>query len=359
MRSATSERRSSRRRILIDVCHPAEVHHFKHLYRELSQQGWAFLFVAKDKDVTADLLQTYELPHVLFSSSKGNLLQKFLAIPHDIVVFYLIVRRFHPTFLFSNLSLHASWVAAIYPVVHIAFIDTEHRRLLDYLTLPFASIKLTPRSYQRQLGRFHIRYAGNHELAYLHPHRFAPRADVFQALGLKKSEKYVLMRFVAWQAFHDVGLHGMSIYLKIQLIAQLEKNRRVFISSESALPDELKKYQLNVPPERIHDVLYYADAYIGEGGTMASEAACVGTPAVYINALPLGYCLEEAEAGLLFYYDHVQSDDIAHIAAIRKDRSFLKKYQNFIDQCEDVTEFMAQFVKSYPASLINRQNRRR
>jgi predicted glycosyltransferase len=351
MRPANSEKRSSRRRILIDVCHPAEVHHFKHLYWQLSQQGWTFLFVAKHKDVTADLLRALKLPFILFSSSKPNVLKKVFCIPYDVIRFYAIVRRFRPAFLFSNLSIHASWVAAVYPLVHIAFVDTEHRRLLDFLTLPFAHLKFTPQSYQRRLGRFHFRYAGNHELAYLHPKRFKPNADILNVLGLEADEKYVLLRFVAWQAFHDVGLHGIPITLKKRLIAELEKNRRVFISSESTLPEELKTYQLNVPPDRIHDVLYYADAYIGEGGTMASEAACLGTPAVYINALPLGYCLEEAEAGLLFYFDQMQSDDIPHIVAIRKDRSFLQKKQDFIDQCEDVTGFMAQFLTRYPASL--------
>ncbi len=350
-------RQRSRRRILIDVCHPAEVHHFKHLYWELSKSGWTFLFVAKDKDVTAALLAAYDLPHLLFSSSRRGLFRKILSIPHDLFHFYRIVRRFRPTFLFSNLSLHASWVAAIYPVVHIAFIDTEHRRLLDYVTLPFAQVKLTPRAYGRHLGRLHYRYAGNHEMAYCHPQRFAAQADIRSLLGLEADDSFVLLRFVAWSAFHDVGLLGISLALKQQLIDEIEKDRRVFISSEAPLPPELQHYQLNVPPDRIHDVLYYADAYIGEGGTMASEAACLGTPAVYINALPLGYCQEEAQAGLLRHYDNISSHDIADIAAVSRTQQFRQRHEKFIRSCDDVTAVLAQFVKSYPASLKCRGNR--
>ena len=136
--------RAARRRLVIDVCHPAEVHHFKHLYWELSKQGWTLLFVARDKDVTAALLRAYALPHVLFSQSRQGLLRKLMGLPREVWRFYRIVCRFRPTFLLSNLSLHSSWVAAFYRVTHIDFIDREHRRILDYMTLQFAQVKLTP-----------------------------------------------------------------------------------------------------------------------------------------------------------------------------------------------------------------------
>lgn len=344
--------RSGRRRILIDVCHPAEVHHFKYVYWELSKKGWTFLFAAKDKDVTADLLKAYNLPHILFSQSKRGLLRKLLFAPHDLWTFFQITRHFCPTFLLSNLSLHASWVTAIYRLTHIAFIDTEHRRLLDYATMPFAHIKLTPHAYSRHLGRNHLRYHGNHELAYVHPKRFAPQADIKRLLGLEPHEKYVLLRFVAWQAFHDVGLHGIPDELKRQLIDEIQKNRRVLISSESDLPPDLAHFQLNVPPERIHDVLYYADAYIGEGGTMASEAVCLGTPAVYINALRLGYCVQEEQAELLIYLPELTMNDIGKIAKVGKTSGFQKRHAQFINEQADVTALMVRFVERFPASLL-------
>jgi predicted glycosyltransferase len=339
------------RRILIDICHPAEVHHFKFLYRELSDKGWTFLFAAKKKDVTEALLAAYGLPYILFSESKRGFVRKILHLPHDLWRFYRIVRRFRPTFLFSNLSLHSSWIGAICPVTHVAFIDTEHRRFLDYFTLPFAQVKLTPQAYRRQLGQNHLRYRGNHELSYVHPQRFQPHADVRQRLGLEPGESFVVLRFIAWQAFHDVGLHGMSSELKLELVRELSKARRVFISSEGALPLALRQYQLTTSPEQIHDVLYYADAYIGEGGTMASEAVCLGTPAVYINALELGYCQDEARAGLLTHIPTLTRDAIKDIVAISKTKAFRAKWEIFMDDQIDVTSFMVRFIKRFPQSL--------
>ncbi|RQW06546.1 DUF354 domain-containing protein [candidate division KSB1 bacterium] len=332
------------RRILVDICHPAEVHHFKYIYWELSRRGWTFLFAAKRKDVTEVLLRAYGLPSIIFSESKRSLLLKILHLPPELWAFYRLVRTFRPTLLFSNLSVHSSWIGAICGLRHIAFIDTEHRRLLDVVTMPFAQVKLTPESYGRHLGSNHIRYRGNHELAYLSPQRFKPNPEVRDLLGIGL-EPYVVLRFVAWQAFHDVGRHGISHDLKVKLVLELQKTRRVFISSEVALSKALQPYQLNVPPERIHDVLYYADAYIGEGGTMASEAACLGTPAVYINRLGLGYCQEEARAGLLHHCEKLSENDIEWIVRIHKTAEFQQKHKNYMKGHIDVTDFIVQFIE--------------
>ena len=65
----------------------------------------------------------------------------------------------------------------------------------------------------------------------------------------------------------------------------LEKYGKVFITSEVTLPDHLKKYQITIPLEKLHDLLYFATLYFGEGSTTAAEAAMMGTPAVYVSSL--------------------------------------------------------------------------
>lgn len=342
---------NSRRRILIDICHPAEVHHFKHVYWELKKQGWEVLFAAKDKDVSGTLLKAYDLPHIMFSQSKKGILKKLLQLPIELWRFAKIVRDFRPAFILSNLSIHSSWISRLFRITHIAFIDTEHRRLLDYLTMPFADVKLTPRAYKRRLGPNQFRYNGNHEVTYLHPERFQPDAGIKKKLGLGDDEKYVVVRFVGWQAFHDVGLHGLEVAKKLQLVRQLSRTRKVFITSETALPEILAEYALTTPVERVHDVLAFADAYIGEGGTMASEAACLGAPAIYLNSLRLGYCEEEERYGLLQQFSVL--DERAMAAALAATRSAEHKERSVLfwrDQI-DVAKFIVQFLNTFPRSL--------
>ena len=87
---------------------------------------------------------------------------------------------------------------------------------------------------------------------------------------------------------------------KRQIYDFLSASVPVFVSSEASLPDEFVKHRLDIPPERIHDVLYYASLYIGEGATMAAETGLLGTPAIYVNSQRAGNCEDLAEYGLVF-----------------------------------------------------------
>ena len=91
--------------------------------------------------------------------------------------------------------------------------------------------------------------------------------------------------------------------MKKQVVEEFSKYARVFVSSEQALAEELKEYQIPCSPEKIHDALYFADLLFGESATMASEAACLGTPAVYVDDRGRGYTREQEEKyGLVFNF---------------------------------------------------------
>ena len=87
------------------------------------------------------------------------------------------------------------------------------------------------------------------------------------------------------------------------------------ISSEGQLSSTFYKYQVNISPDKMHDLLYYASLYVGEGATMAVESALLGTPSIYISSLAgtMGN-LEELENkyGLINSYssDHPAIDKI-------------------------------------------------
>lgn len=342
------------KRVIIDICHPAAVHQFKNLYFELASKGWHFLFVAKHKDVTEDLLKAYRLPYVLFSSSQNGLLKKICRLPNELIAFYRLVKEFRPSLVLSNLSIHSSWISYFCRVYHIAFIDTDFRKLLDFFTLSFATVKLTPSSFPRSLGKNHFYYNGNHELAYLYKHRFLEK-NVKKLLGLKEGDRFIIIRFVAWKAFHDVGQHGIKDDNKVRLIKWIETEfkKKVFIVSELKLPKELACYQLNISPELIHSILCYADAYVGEGITMASEAAVLGVPAILINSLKACYCLEELSCGLLYQYDTLNEAAYAKIREILSGAKVIYKQrlERYLQSRVDVTFFMVWFLKNFPNSV--------
>ena len=62
-----------------------------------------------------------------------------------------------------------------------------------------------------------------------------------------------------------------------EVIDVLEPNLNVYISSESALPEEFSKYKLKIEAENIHHFLNFAHLFIGDSQSMSIEAALLGT----------------------------------------------------------------------------------
>jgi predicted glycosyltransferase len=200
-----------------------------------------------------------------------------------------------------------------------------------------------------------VRFNGFFELAYLHPEYFTPDPSVLDEIGLAPGDRYIIVRFVSWEASHDVGQHGIRD--KVGLVKMLEQYGRVLITSEGALPPELKPYQIRVSPEKLHDLLYYATLYVGEGGTTAAEAAVLGTPSVYISSLvgKMGNFIDlEENYGALYSF----TDESAALSKMVKllENTVIKdnwrsKREQLLEDKIDVTSFMIWFIENYPRSF--------
>ena len=189
----------------------------------------------------------------------------------------------------------------------------------------------------------------------MHPAYFVPDPSVLDDIGQKEGDSLIVLRFVSWQATHDIGHHGLKDRLKF--IKEMEKYGRVLITSEAKLDEELEKYRVNIPPEKMHHLLSYATLYFGEGATMATEAAILGTPSIYLSSIKekLGNMDELCRRyGLVYCYDQ---DNDALKKAIELVRtpdakaSWKKKRDRLLGEKIDVTAFMVWFVENYPKSI--------
>lgn len=337
------------KKIIFDIGHPAQVYQFLELNKALTMNGWECLYVAKDKEITRYLLETLDLNHVILSKNKKGLINKVLSVPVEDFKFYQIVRKFKPDFILNRFSIHSGHVSKLLNITNIAFSDTEHANKLHALTMPFVDIKITGKSYYIDLGKNQIRLDTNFEFYYLHPDFFTDKCNPYNVLNIKQDEKYCIVRFVSWGAHHDIGVQRLSTEERIKLVERLNKRYRVFISSEGVLPEKLLKYKLEAKPEYMHTLLKYASLYIGEGGTMASEAACLNTPAIYTNKLPLmGYLKEQADNNLLFH--KTKLEDILNIIELQ----LVKNESNFSDYISskiNPINFLVWFIENYPSSV--------
>lgn len=347
------------KKIIFDVGHPAQVHQFKNIYWKLKELGWEGLFTAKDKEVTLQLLDGYKIPYQVIGETQKGIKNKILFLPKSLYRFFSIVRKFKPDFILGRFSPHSCWIGKILNIPTIGFADTEHTKLLDKLTVPLVDYKLTPQSYQKDLKRNHIKFNANIELFYLHPAIFVPDKSIFKILGIDRSQDYVIIRFVSWDAHHDIGQNGFSVEEKRKLVLSLAKQIKVFVSSEGPLPEDLEPFKINIPIEKIHDVIYFAKLYIGEGATMASEAAMLGTPSIYVNTLTAGIIEEQEKFGLLYYFKTpagVLERAVEMLSnATLKDKN-VEKLNSFLHNKINVSDLVVWILQDYPKRMVELKN---
>jgi len=173
-------------------------------------------------------------------------------------------------------------------------------------------------------------------------------------INIKNDENICVLRFVSWQAHHDKGQKGFSEKEKIELIKEVSKSSRVFISSESeSLSNELRPYLLNIHPAQMHSLLYYSDLYIGEGATMASECAVLGTPAIYFNSINAGTIEDQSNHGMVFhcktYRAVLEKTNELLSKKNLKEESLMRRQKMLFDKI-DMTAFLIWFVEKFPES---------
>lgn len=344
-------------RVIFIMGHPAHVHLFRHVIYNLKERGHEVKIIARDKDCTLELLNAYDLKYELVDVFYGNVFMKLYGLIKTDLKVYRIARRFNPDVMCGVLDPYIAQVGRLTETPSIIFTDTEDATLANLLTIPFADVVCTPSCFKKQFKR-HVRYNGYHELAYLHPNYFKPNLSILERLELSKDDTFIVVRFISWKASHDISLKGIEN--KLEFIKTLEKHGRVFISSEQKLNNTLERYRLKIPAKDVHTLLHYASLYIGEGGTMAAEAAILGTPAIHIESTKNGIPTGELSGNfrelrykydLLYFYSNQNEALSTALKILEDDRSkkmWLKKRRNLIRDKIDVTRWITDFIENYP-----------
>jgi uncharacterized protein len=297
-------------RFAIDILHPAHVHFFKHFHQEMQSRGHEFLVTSRDKDVTLDLLDAYGIDHIPISTQKAGPIAMATELVARTGRFVREARKFKPDVLLGIMGPVIALSGKVLPARTVVFYDNESARAVNRIVYRLADQYCTPRGYAESAGKNHIRYDGYHELAYLHPNRFKVDKTILSKHGLDKEPLFVI-RFVSWESVHDVGEKGLSRSVRLELLKLLGKRGRVVITSESKLPTEFEEYRLAIPVEDIHHVLAAAHLLVGESSTMASEAAVLGTHALFVSKTGRGINDEqEANYGLVHNFNDQQGDEV-------------------------------------------------
>jgi len=295
-------------RVLVEVLHPAHVHVFRNAIQVWRARGDEVLVLSRKKEVANELLEAYGIPFESISELKRGKLS--LAVEMVVRDTRMLTRAlsFRPDVLVGVMGVTIVQVGKLIRRPAVVFYDTENAGITNSFVYPLAHSVCTPDCYEGSVRGRHVTYPSYHELAYLHPKRFTPDPSVVRRAGLEPNEPYFLLRFVSWQASHDLGEQGFDLAMKRRMVELAQRYGRVLISSEGPLPEDLEPLRFRAPPEEMHHFIAHARVLVGESATMASEAAVLGVPAFYIADTGRGYTNhEQLHYGLVWNYKRAEA----------------------------------------------------
>lgn len=338
-------------KILIDIGHPAHVHLFKNFAQYMIKRGNSVLFTCRDKEFEIHLLEHYGFEYHSFGKKFNTTIGKLFGLLKFDLQEILVGFKFKPDLFLSAGSMYSAHASFILRKPHFAFEDTFNMEQVN-LYLPFTEkifASKIPSNVQINSQKV-ILYKGYHELAYLHPNWFKNENSIYKDLGIEENEKFIIIRFVSWNASHDRGQNGIKMEEKKELIHQLSKHAKIFISSEGTIPKEWEQYQIKVAPYKIHTLMAKATLFVGEGATMASECAMLGTPAIYVNSLDAETIKEQEKYGLLYHYKEGKEaiqKSIELLTAPQLKETFKQKRAKMLSEKIDLTQLLINYVTHY------------
>ena len=335
---------------IFELNHPKHYYQFKYVVQMLKNDGHDVLVLARDKDVLLKVLEEEGVPYEIFGLHKKKMIDKIFGALPLLKSYSKIVKRFRPDVIVSKASLFGVLMAGRYKAKSVIFPDSEVVALTNKHVVPRCTKVVTPENFTLDYGEKHVRVKGVFEDCYLAPSVFQPNEKVISENGLKKP--YAVFRFVGWFANHDVNNSGFTLEEKVKLVKAVEPYMTVYISSEKELPEELKKYKLPTPASAIHSVLAFADLYLGDSQTMATEAALLGTPAIRSNSFVgehdmSNFKLLEHKYGLLrniASFDEVLKT-VEDFASNSRKEEWLKKKEAYYGAVGDVNREIADLLE--------------
>jgi uncharacterized protein len=341
-------------RLLFDVLHPAHVHFFRHLIGELAGKGHEVKITLQANDLARDLLDEYGFAYEVVSRPGRDARPSAFQAVERAGRVWQSTARFRPHFMLGCQGSAVAQLGRLRRLVArdssrvLVFHDDELASLENTLTYPLADYVCTADCYYGRVRGHHLGYRSYEQLAYLHPQRFTPDRDVVRRLGVDPGSRYFVVRFAA----HRDPAACLPLERRVALVRGLSEHGRVVLSSETRPPPELAPYALELPAGALHHVIAFSSLLVGESAVTASEAACLGVPAVYVSPRGRGYTDEqERRYGLVqnFTEKRFSADWISAARELAADRELKARLRPSAERLWteklDLTRWMLELVE--------------
>lgn len=335
-------------KVLFDFGHPADVHYFKHVIRHLGDRGHDSLILARNKEVSAALLEDLGFRYINKGDGGTGIIDRAEYLVHSVALIRDAIKTYTPDLCISHASPYLALAAKLHNVPHIMFNDTERAAFFKQIVHWSRPEVYVPDCYLNK-DIEGLRFLPSYmELAYLHPDLFEPDKSVKEVLG----EKYMVLRFVSHSALHDYGSRQPNLTYKHRIIEKLKPFGNIWISSEHELPGSLEPFRFPLPPAKMHDAIACSALVMGDSATMCTEAAVLGIPSVHIHQNRWGYIRDlEENYGLI---RHFQEDDDSRNRALEAatecltdgnyNRTIQEGRSRMLSEKKNMTSLMAEII---------------
>jgi len=340
--------------VLISITHPATAHQFYRIIQLLKDRNHKVTVLVIKKDRNWEVFDDYGIEYKVIGNTTGkNKLDKaFIVLISTFKHLYWGIRTRADVYIGIPTPM-MSLAAFLTRKKNIAFCDTERSTEALWFAKKFSYKIITPKLYRTDIGKKQIRLDTFKELFYLHPKYFKPNPEDLKLVGLKKGENFTFVRFVAWNASHDIGYKGFSDEEKMKLIKHLEKYGKVLVSSEEELPPKFNKYIVKVPHTKIHSIMSFAQLFVGDGLTMAFECNVMGIHAVFTSELTSGASDEFENVYKLLYSitdrENMLKKTIEKTTQLLEDKNLQKegrrKLEKLLKEKIDINEWWVNYLE--------------
>lgn len=358
-------------KLLLMISHPAQFHMYRNIIGKLKEHSHQVVIVIRPKDILEQLCEEANVSFYKVNerSNKCGRLGYFIAFFSKIFAVMKIVRRERPNLL-AGCDGTIAYVGRLLGLPSIGFTEDDYSIIKLYADIFFPVYNKVIIPYVCDAGKWNnkkIGYAGYQKLTYLHPNYFTPDKKVVEKYFPVDESPYYIIRFAKLSAHHDVGVNGFSREVAQRVIDMLKAKGRVFITSETELPQEFEPYRLRINPLDIHHLLAFASLYIGDSQSMAVEACMLGTPCLRFNdfvgkkkisvleelehvyQLTNGISSHDAEQLYSKVEEILTMPDARAIYQTRKNKMLADKI--------DVTKYWTWFIENYPASAVQHEEK--
>lgn len=357
-RPALSNLFMKNKKIIFEITHPKHFHQFKNLIGLFAGEN-RIMILARNKEVVLNLVKSIDVEYYAYNDFGKNLITKSILIPKILFKYVKVISKFKPDFIISRSSPYSAFLSKLFNYESIIFPDSEVVTLTKRFVAPQSNLIITPNNYTIDYGKKHHRVSGFFEESYLSPRYFKPDTNIIQS-GIKHpDEKFFFLRFVSWQANHDVNQFGFDLEQKRALVNYLSNFGNVLISSEQTIEKEFEKFRIRIPPENIHHILSQARMYVGDSQSMATEAALLGVPSIRYNSFVgdrdmSNFIKLEKELGLLYNFNDFdlllkKIEELLSNPDLKQEWN--KKREKYFKNAGDINQESLNIISSFISSL--------